>query len=648
MQALHLLLFCVSIFSLLLYKKPFIAQKISFIATAMITLAGAIFFILNLNETMSYELVGNFISNPNFKTEPLGNFFSFIVCLISFVVSLYSIGYVKIYAKRANLAVFASLYSTFILLMLLVIASNSVFSFMLLWELMVFVSVLLIVISDEKDYLKNIMIYLGVSQVGAFCLMIALLIMGNLAGSFEFDKFNSIEISNFSSFCIFILLFIGCASKAGLWPFHVWLPLAYSCAPSNVAALMSGVMIKVAIFIFIKFTLMLPISTYFAYILITFGALSSVFGILYAVFAKHYKVATAYSSAENVGIIFLGLGVSYYGISMNLDHIVIIGLVGALFHILNHSVFKSLVFMLCGNINYATNTKDMDELGGLGKKMPFTATLFFIAILCMCAIPPFSGFASEWVIFKSFITSGFDSGLSIRFFSILGIVALGITGGLTIMAFSKLFGVVFLGYARDENIFSNAKEVGKTMLFPSILLAIISIFLGIFMLEVIKIILSVINLSLNVDLSAFSRDKFVLMPMLLIVLCIFAIVPFLIFAVLKSNNAPHRIDKPWACGFIYNKSMQTNSVSFSGDLKKSFGFLFKNEREIQMDSYFSKVKYTSKMSDLIWDKLYNPVIKFCVLMADKIAIFQNGRANLYALYILIYLCLMVVFVYYYL
>lgn len=648
MQTIYLLLLCVSIISILCYKKPFVAQKISFALTALITLYGTVFFFINLTQTMSYELPGNFISNPTFRLEPLGNFFSFIICLISFAVSLYSMEYAKAYAKKANLAVFASLYSAFILSMLLVVASNGVFSFMLLWEIMTLISALLVMVSAQKDSSRNAMIYLGISQVGAFCLMIALIIMGSLAGSFEFSKFANLEVSTFASFGIFILLFIGCASKAGLWPFHVWLPLAHPAAPSNISALMSGVMIKVPLFAFIKFTLMLNISTSFSYILIAFGSIGAIFSVLYAVFANYYKVATAYSSSENIGIIFLGLGVSYYGMSVDSDYIMLIGFVGTLFHILNHSVFKSLIFMLCGNIHHATHTKDMDELGGLGKKMPISAILFFIAILSVCAIPPLNGFASEWIIYKSFITSGSNSGVDIRLFSILGIVSLGIAGALAVMAFSKVFGTIFLGYARNEKIVQNAKEVSKTMLLPLILLAIISICLGVFMIDVVKMLLNIISSNFSINISAISSKEFVFMPLFLVILSLFSIVPFLLFVILKANNTPHRVDKPWACGFVYNKSMQTNSNSFSGDLKKTFGFLFKKEQETQMNGYFSKVTYKIKMHDLIWDKIYNPTIKFCVLVADKIGIFQNGRTNFYAVYILIYLCLMIVFVYYYL
>jgi len=222
--------------------------------------------------------------------------------------SLFSFDYARFYEKKANLAVFASLFNAFILSMLLVIASDNVFSFMLLWELMTLISALLILVNDGEGAGKNVMIYLGIAQIGAFCLMVALLIMASVAGTFEFSKFDNLNIGFGMSFTLFTLLLLGLGSKAGMFPFHVWLPIAYCQSPSNASALMSGVMIKVALFAFIKFSLLLPQFAQFGYLLILIGALSCIFGIIYALVSNDYKASIAYSSCENVGIIFLGLG----------------------------------------------------------------------------------------------------------------------------------------------------------------------------------------------------------------------------------------------------------------------------------------------------------------------------------------------------
>lgn len=646
METIFILFFLSVLVSIVLYKKPLLAQKIGFGLAGLISLYAAIFFFSNLHETLIWKLPGNFISAPVFRLDSLGIFFSFMVSLIAFAVSLFSFDYVKFYEKKANLAVFASLFNAFILSMLLVIASDNVFSFMLLWEVMTLISALLIFMNDGEGVSKNVMIYLGIAQIGAFCLMVALLIMASVAGSFEFSAFAHLEMSFGMSFTLFVLLLIGFGSKAGMFPFHVWLPLAYCHAPSNASALMSGVMIKVALFAFIKFSLLLPQTIHFGYILLLMGALSCIFGVLYAVVSNDYKASIAYSSCENVGIIFLGLGAAFYGLGANLPSIALLGFIAALFHMLNHAVFKSLLFMLSGNIYMATLTRDMDALGGLHKKMPVTSIIFLVATLAICALPPLNGFASEWVTYKAMVIGGMQEGVMPRFFFVIAIIALGVGGALAVMAFSKVYGAIFLGLPRDEKSMQHAKEVSTMMLLPLCLMASLCVVFGIFMNDVITILSSIVLTFM--PHATVNYHELISMPMVVFVMLICAIIPFILLYLLKSNNNPARSTEPWACGFIYNKNMQIGSNSFTGDIRKALNFILRHEKEIKMDGYFSKVVYTQKTHDLFWDKLYAPVIDFIMKVADRIGIFQNGRTNFYAGYILIYLCLVLIFGYYYL
>lgn len=646
MQTIYTLFLLTSLLSLALYKKPLLAQRIGFGLASVISLYAAVFFFSSLDEILIWKLPGNFISLPLFRLDAIGMFFSFLVSLIAFAVSLFSFDYAKFYEKKANLAVFASLFNAFILSMLLVIASDNVFSFMLLWEVMTLISALLILINDGEGASKNVMIYLGVAQIGAFCLMVALIIMASIAGTFEFSKFADLNIGFGMSITLFTLLLVGLGSKAGMFPFHVWLPIAYCQCPSNASALMSGVMIKVALFAFIKFSLLLPQFAWFGYILLLVGALSCIFGIIYALASNDYKASIAYSSCENVGIIFLGLGGAFYGLGINSPTIALLGFIAAFFHILNHAVFKSLLFMLSGNVFTATNTRDMDALGGLHKKMPITSIIFFVAAISICALPPLNGFASEWVIYKTMVIGGIDEGVASRFFFTLGIIALSITGAMAIMAFSKMYGSIFLGIARDTKCVEDAKEVSFSRLLPLGLLASLCVGIGVFMNDVIGV-LSKVVLTLIPQTTA-SAYGLISMPLIVMIMLLCSIIPFVLLYLFKANHKEVRVTEPWACGFLYNKSMQIGSNSFTGDIRKALSFLLKHEQEIKIDGYFSKAVYTKKTHDLFWEKLYAPVIDFVMLVADKIGIFQNGRTNLYAGYILIYLCLVLIFGYYYL
>lgn len=646
MQIIYTLFLLVSLLSIFLYRKPLLAQKIGFGFASIISLYATLFFFSHLGETMTWQLPGNFISSPLFRLDSLGMFFSFLVSLIAFAVSLFSFDYAKFYEKKANLAVFASLFNAFILSMLLVIASDNVFSFMLLWEIMTLISALLILINDGEGASKNVMIYLGIAQIGAFCLMVALVIMGSIAGTFEFSQFEHLDIGFGMSITLFSLLLLGLGSKAGMFPFHVWLPIAYCQCPSNASALMSGVMIKVALFAFIKFSLLLPQFVQFGYILLAVGALSCVFGIIYALVSNDYKASIAYSSCENVGIIFLGLGGAFYGLGTNSPMIALLGFVAGFFHILNHAVFKSLLFMLSGNVFTATGTRDMDALGGLHKKMPITSVIFFITALSICALPPLNGFASEWVTYKTMVLGGVAEGASSRFFFSLAIVSLSITGAMAIMAFAKVYGSVFLGVARDTKRVEEAKEASFSRLIPLGLLASLCIGIGVFMNDVVGM-LSKIVLTLIPQTNE-SVHGLISMPLIILVMVLCSILPFIFLYLLKANNKEVRVTDPWACGFLYNKNMQIGSNSFTGDIRKALSFLLKHEQEIKIDGYFSRAVYTKKVHDLFWEKLYEPVIDTIMVIADKIGVFQNGRTNLYAGYILIYLCLVLIFGYYYL
>ena len=326
--------------------------------------------------------------------------------------------------------------------------------------------------------------------------------------------------------------------------------------------------------------------------------------------------------------------------------IALLGFVASFFHILNHAIFKSLLFMLSGNVYTATKTRNMDALGGLHKKMPITSIIFFVTALSICALPPLNGFASEWVVYKTMVMGGIDEGAVSRLFFTFAIIALSITGAMAIMAFSKLYGAVFLGVARDSKSIEEAKEVSFTMLLPLGLLASLCVGIGIFMNDVVSMLTKIVlTLIPQTNLSTYG---FISMPVIIMVMILCAILPFVFLYLLKSNNTKVRVTEPWACGFLYNKNMQIGSNSFTGDIRKALSFILRYEQEIKIDGYFSKAVYTQKTRDIFWDKLYAPVIDYIMLIADKIGIFQNGRTNLYASYILIYLCLILIFEYYYL
>lgn len=648
MGKIYLTYLLISIVPLFLYKFPRMGAFLGFLLCALVSLVcGGGYFLLNLEIQTSLNLGEAFLFSPEFRLGEIENFFSALVCILAFICSIFSLKYSEIYKDKANLSVFAALFNAFILSMLLVISANNIFGFLLLWEIMTLISAFFVMIDDQKQSPKVVMTYLGIAQIGAFCIVCALVILSNFSNSMLINEIANQSLPPHINLVVFLLFFIGFGSKAGLWPFHVWQPLTYSLVPSNISAIMSGLMSKVVIFLFIKFSFLLHITSAFSYIVLIFAALTTIIGVAYSVIQNNAKVAVAYSSTENMGIIFLGVGAFFYGISTNSASISALGFIAALYHIINHAMFKSLLFMGLGAMYHSIRSYDMDSLGGLGKKMPKIALLFLIGAMAVSALPPLNGFVSEWVLYKSLLFGGMDSSVSARFIFIFAIVMLSLAGILAVMGFSKIYGAIFCGASRDKEKLEKAKDSDIFMTSAIGILAISCIVFGVFMQEILHFILFLGAKFTNSASFKFDEISMISIPFVILLLLFVTILPAVLTAILKANNQKPRITEPWAGGFIYNPNMQIASNPFSGDLKKALKFLYRTKREFKSGDYFSGGEYKSTTREIWWEFLYAPVVKFHIIIADKIGIFQNGRANFYTAYILFYLCLMLIFGYYF-
>ena len=646
MTHVYLLYLIGCVVSLLLYKQNKIAAKVGFSISAVASGYGIFYFLMNLSGTDSFSLGKNLLYNPTFSLDPLGNFFSFVVTLIAFASSVYAIQYTEEYAKKGSLAVMAALFNSFILAMLLVLSASDVFWFMICWELMTIISAFLICFNDSKASLKAIMVYLGIAHFGGMCIMAAFLLMANQSGSLEFSSFASVEMGPVLGSVIFLLAFIGFGSKAGMFPFHVWLPKAHPAAPTNVSALMSGVMIKVALFGIIKFCLWLPVMEWWGLLIIIIGALSSLLGVLYALIQHDYKSLLAYHSVENIGIILLGLGTGVYGIAINSPTLATIGFLAGLYHTVNHAIFKGLLFLGAGSVLHATHTREIEELGGLAKKMPYTAFAMFIGVMGIAALPPLNGFVSEWFTYQGMMQGALGEGILPRFIFTFSVVALAVTGVLVVIHL-KLYAIIFAGTPRDMKIWNAAKEVPFTMIFGMMFLVAGTFVFGIGASVVTDNIMSVVTSfsgSYNAVpagvLIASPIGSTISLPIVAMVISGAMTLPFIIAVILKANRTKPRETDPWACGFKYTSRMQITAGPFTGDLRRLMNWLFRSDQSVvEQDGYFGPVKYTDNPKDIWWNIFYQPVINFTEKAADKIGCMQNGSTNMYSLYILGTLCL---------
>ncbi|ASC93074.1 proton-conducting transporter transmembrane domain-containing protein [Sulfurospirillum diekertiae] len=645
MTDVYLLYVLGSVVSLLLYKFNALASKIGFGISTIASGYGAYYFFMHIGEKAQFTTNIALLYNPTFSIDPVGNFFSFVITLIAFASSMYAIQYSQGYANKGSLGVMASLFNLFVLSMLMVVSASDVFWFMICWELMTIISAFLICFNDSKSSMKAIMVYLGIAHLGGMCILSAFLLLAHQSGSLEFSSFASIKMSPWLASITFLLAFIGFGSKAGMFPFHVWLPKAHPAAPTNVSALMSGVMIKVALFGIIKFCLWLPVMPWWGLLIIIIGALSSLLGVLYALIQHDYKALLAYHSVENIGIILLGLGTGVYGIAINSPTLATVGFLAGLYHTVNHAIFKGLLFLGAGSVLHATHTREIEALGGLAKKMPYTAFAMFIGVMGIAALPPLNGFVSEWFTYQGMMQGALGEGILPRFIFTFSVVALALTGVLVVIHL-KLYAVIFAGTPRHKDIFDQAKEAPISMVLGMMFLVLGCFAFGIGANIVTDNIMTVVTSFSGVYQAAPAGGYIaspigstISLPLIAMIISGAMSLPFLIIVIMKANRTKPRETDPWACGFKYSNRMQITAGPFTGDLRRLMEWLFQSKPTVEDQGYFKPVIYTDHPKDIWWNIFYQPVINAVTYAVEKIAVMQNGSTGAYAAYILGGLCL---------
>lgn len=390
------------------------------------------------------------------RMDALSALFTLLVAAGSVAAALYAKGYVDRYLDRKPAAHISLHYFAFTLLslsMTAVVTASGGYTFLFWWELMTLSSFVLILFDAErKEVLKAALTYLVMMHLGFFALLIGFVVLQAAKGSADFGALAGYFAAH-RPLPLLLVFLAGFGMKAGLFPMHVWLPEAHPAAPSHVSALMSGVMIKTGVYGILRVTAALgeqPLLHTAGVILLAAGVVTGLWGVILAAMQNDVKRLLAYSSIENVGVILIGLGVAALGKSSGNQLVALCGVTGALLHTLNHSLFKSLLFFGAGNILSQTHTTSLDALGGLAKHMPLTAILFLTGTAAICALPPLNGFVSELLIYLGML-DGIASGSNVLA-SAAGLAALALIGGLVVLAFTKLYGTVFLGSPRTHEV----------------------------------------------------------------------------------------------------------------------------------------------------------------------------------------------------
>ncbi len=563
------------------------------------------------------------------RLDALGAFFLLVLGALIVPVAIYSQGYLKHEQRLTPMAVFLPL---FVLGMLGVVLADDAFTFMLFWELMSVSSYFLVV--HEHHHAEN-------RKAGFIYLLMAhmagLLILGSFAtlyaasGSFAFAAMRDASLSPLWASLAFLLAGFGFGTKAGVVPMHGWLPDAHPVAPSNVSALMSGIMLKVAIFGFIRITWDLMGSGDFQWwwgtLVLAAGSSSAVSGVLMALQQHDLKRLLAYHSIENIGIILIGLGLAMLLAHFGHTTLAALGLIAALYHTINHALFKGLLFMGAGAVLHSTGSRNMEAMGGLIHRMPWTAALFLVACISISALPPFNGFVSEWLTFQTALMAPQLDGALLTAIVPFSAAMLALAGALAATCFVKVFGVVFLGHARSDRA-ADAKEVDAWMLVGMIIPALCCLLLGVLPALFIPMIDHVAQSLLQTSLLASNHGQAIVgMDWLWLtpidashasysaptVLFGMLLLGGLAFWWLHPKGTTIRRSKMWSCGNPHTHTrMQYNATSFSQPLRRIFTYFYQPDEHEHAERHqhpllTTRIKYVVHVSDLAVTRLYYPL-----------------------------------------
>lgn len=575
--------------------------------------------------------------------DPLSAFFLLVVTVLFLLAGIYGHGYLKDHKEKNLSAHYAFYLLTLVSLMLLVTAQNAIL-FLLAWEMVTMSSYFLIMFHDDRKEVRSAgYLFLIAAHTGTFCLWLMFLLMGHHAGSMDFDQMALASFPAALAGTLFILGVIGFGVKTGFIPLHIWLPHAHPVAPSHVSAVLSAVMIKMGIYGLMRMIMIIKVfPEWCAIVLILIGIISGVGGVLYALGQHELKKLLAYHSIENIGIITLGVGVGLWGQIAHNEAVALIGYAGALLHVFNHALFKGLLFLSAGSAIRSTHTGEIDRLGGLLKRLPWTGHLFLIGCVSICGLPLFNGFISEWLVFRALFEGMFHLKTDALVFCALGIVALALIGGLAAACFTKAFGAVFLGNSRSLDN-AAVQEGPWTLRLPMAVLGGMCVWIGLFPGTMVSLALAGASNIASVKVSPLMQGT-VLGPLVMVVLVLTILIMAMAVLFLFKRMAMKRlpVDKAptWGCGYaLPTGRMQYTASSFAEPILRIFrnmlGYGIKGNAP---QGYFPKAQEVSShvveaSEELVFRPAFGAVRSLCA----KLQVIQCGHTQVYLLYIFVFL-----------
>ncbi|PSH03048.1 MAG: hydrogenase 4 subunit B [Acidobacteria bacterium] len=654
--------------SLLSWREAGLARRIccgTALAGAILTGIGGLLALVQETPAAWSVSSGIPLFSYSFTYDALAGFFNLVLAILAIAVSIYSFSYLKEFEGKRNIGVFGFLFHLMLLSLTVVFTAANAFLFLIGWEVLALVAAGLVAFYHEDRASRRAgFLYAVMSHIDGGCLLLGFALLIKVSGSAEFATFHNIaaQMSSGELTAAFLLFFLGFGMKAGIIPFHIWLPAAHPVAPSNVSGLLSGIVIKCGIYGMIRIFLdsFGVVPSWVGLLVLIVGVVSAVLGVLYALMEHDLKRLLAYSSIENVGIIFMGIGAALIFRANGHPLLAGLALIAATFHTLNHAMFKCLLFLGAGSVLHSTGTRNMENMGGLIRPMPVTAFCFLIGAVAISGLPPLNGFVSEWFTYQSLLAGYGATGRLTRILFPLAGSMLALTGALAAACFVKAFAITFLALPRELKQ-HEVHESPRSMLVGMGFLATACVVLGVGATWVLPLFDGMMNqllgqrvvghfitgngLVLAASTPAGGTVSTAVIGVGLMVLLLPAI--FLVKAGAKQFG--RKRGPAWDCGLPGLTSQnEYTSTAFSKALRMVFSVLYQPRREIQsvfdISPYFPKeIRFESGIEPTFEKRLYNPLKQLILSWSKRMRAIQAGSIHAYLVYIFITLILLLLF-----
>ncbi|MEI6970233.1 MAG: proton-conducting transporter membrane subunit [bacterium] len=578
------------------------------------------------------------------EVDALSAFFLTIVLGLSLLTALYGWEYLRPISPAGSSGKCSWLwFNTLVVSMALVVIARNGVLFLLAWEVMSLSSFFLVAFESDREQVRSsAWTYLVATHLGTALLLVMFLLIDAHTGSLDFAAWGDLKNAGPGLLgAIFLLGLIGFGVKAGMYPVHVWLPEAHPAAPSHVSALMSGVMIKTGIYAMVRlWSMMGPPEPWWGWLLLGIGVASGVMGVVFALAQHDIKRLLAYCSVENIGVISMGLGLGLLGWSYNQPFVMVAGFAGGLLHVVNHAVFKGLLFLATGSVVHSTGCREMEQMGGLMKRMPHTGAFFLTGSAAISGLPPLNGFVSEFIIYAAAFAAVLKGPVGLATPAIVAIGALALVGGLAAACFAKVFGMTFLGSPRSSQA-ADAHEVGPAMRVPKLILSACCfaiVFLAPwFTSGLFRLAASVSGAPTETWLAQMTPLATALTwvsagsAAVLILLMLLAI---LRLALLRKRPVARTVT--WDCGYAApTPRMQYTASSFSQPITNLFRAVLglRISSKLPTGLFPAAASFESHTGDTANEWLFRPSFRFVDKAMASLLWIQEGRVQIYVLYV---------------